>query len=267
MTYPFKTLIIDPPWPYQKASKSEKMTGFVNQEGNEQYPTLSIADLKALPVGDIVSDYVLMWTVGPFIREGLELFDSWGFLYRSQMVWTKSTGLGVGYWFRGDHELVLVGSRKNSDAIRTNERSVFSAPRTRHSAKPDNLHILVEKHFEGPYLEIFGRAARDGWTVLGNEAPEDGTDIRKSLESYIEKEEFMTEKTCETCNQVYKRDRGFKHRDGLCLGVIEKSVTLAAEPSLTEVDISQYIKLNQKIDSLRIELQRLENLKQQLEAL
>lgn len=194
MIAPFKTCIIDPPWPYGKASSHEKLSGFVSQEGSIQYDTLKIEEMEKLPVGEIVSDYILMWTVGPFIREALQLFDAWDFVYRSQACWSKSTGLGVGYWFRGDHELVLVGSKKDSAAIRTNERSVFLAPRSRHSEKPENLHIIVEKHFPGPYLEIFGRKARKNWVVLGNEAPGDGKDIRESLLKYVngfvEEEDF-----------------------------------------------------------------------------
>lgn len=189
--YAFRTAIIDPPWAYERVSKHKKLSGYVSQEGNEQYVTLSNDDLKALPVGKVVQDYVFLWTTGPFIREALDLLDSWGFEYKSQLCWYKNTGYGVGYWFRGDHELILVGKRPGAPSIRTNERSLFSImgtvlehKRTRHSAKPDALHEIAERHFPGPYLEIFGRRSREGWTVLGNEAPGDGLDIRESLQKY-----------------------------------------------------------------------------------
>lgn len=182
----FKTCIIDPPWPYERASKNEKLSGYVTQDNNTKYATLSIADLAALPVGSAVSHYLFMWCTGPFIREALQLFDAWGFKYVTQLCWRKSTGIGVGFWFRGDHELILVGKKPDVPSVRcTRVRSLFSAPRTRHSEKPDNLHVIIEDNFEGPYLEIFARKQRTGWTALGNEAPGDGADIRDSLPKLI----------------------------------------------------------------------------------
>lgn len=183
--YPFETAIIDPPWPYDRASSNTKLTGYVSQDGNEQYPTLSIEEMKKLPVGDVVGGYVFLWTVSPFLQEGLDLLNAWGFTYVTSMAWFKNTGLGVGYWFRGSHELVLVAKRDGYKSVRTGEQSIFQTPRTRHSAKPDNVHRMVGKHFPGPYLEVFGRQGRDGWTVLGNQAPGDGTDIRSSLPTLL----------------------------------------------------------------------------------
>lgn len=184
-TYKFETAIIDPPWPYERASKNAKLTGYVSQDGNEQYPTLSIEELGKLPIGDIVGGYIFVWTVSPFLQEGLDLIKNWGFNYVTSMAWFKNTGLGVGYWFRGSHELVLVAKRQGYKSVRTGEQSIFQTPRTRHSAKPDHLHLTVEKHFPGPYLEIFGRRSRDGWSVMGNQAPGDGTDIRDSLKGVL----------------------------------------------------------------------------------
>lgn len=179
----FKTAIIDPPWPYERASASEKLKGYVSQENNKQYETLSVERLKELPVGSVVSSYIFLWTVGPFLKEGIELLEAWGFEYKTQLCWHKNTGLGVGYWFRGDHELVLLGKRKGQPSIRTNVRSIFASPRLRHSEKPQTIHEIVEKHFPGPYLEMFGRKEREGWTIVGNEAPRDGKDIFESLQS------------------------------------------------------------------------------------
>ena len=185
MGYLFETAIIDPPWPYDRASKNEKLSGYVSQNGNEIYKTLSVEDMKLLPIGDIVGSYIFMWTVSPFLQEGLDLINAWGFKYITSMAWFKNTGLGVGYWFRGSHELILVAKRPGVPSVRTGEQSIFQSPRGRHSAKPDMVHRIVEKHFPGPYLEVFGRRHQPGWTVLGNESPEDGLDIRDSLHALI----------------------------------------------------------------------------------
>ena len=188
MSKPFSTAIIDPPWPYAGASSHKKLSGYVKCAVT-QYETIPMKDLMSLPIGEIVTDYIFLWSVAPFVASGeaSELLKSWGFIPRSMMFWHKNTGLGVGYWFRGDCEPILFASKKASPAIRTNERSLFASKRLRHSAKPDIVHELVEKHFPGPYLEIFGRRSRQGWTVLGNESPEDGKDIKEALQGLCPK--------------------------------------------------------------------------------
>ena len=182
MCEPFSTAIIDPPWPYEKTGEHKKLSGYVQKE----YETLSVESLKALPIGEVISKYIFLWTTGPFVGEGLDVLKSWGFEYKTQLVWYKTNGLGVGYWFRGDHEIVLVAKKHGAPSVRTNERSVFKSKRLGHSKKPEYIHRVAEKLFPGPYIEIFGRQSRDGWTVLGNEAPGDGRDIRQSLRLLLE---------------------------------------------------------------------------------
>jgi len=207
----FKTLIIDPPWPYERASGNSKLSGYVIQEGNSKYKTLTISDLKKLPINDVMHPdeaYVFLWTTGSFTEDAYGLMRAWGFIPKTQLCWCKSDkGLGVGYWFRGNHELVLVGKRAAAPSIRTGESSLIIHPRIGHSTKPATLHEIIEKRrepytrkdkngnilgvvptsFPGPFLEIFAREKRDGWTVLGNEAPGDLGDIRDTLPELIAK--------------------------------------------------------------------------------
>jgi hypothetical protein len=54
-----------------------------------------------------------------------------------------------------------------------------------HSRKPDELHPIIEACSPGPFLERFARTKRSGWTVWGNQAPDDldlftGPDYGKS---------------------------------------------------------------------------------------
>jgi N6-adenosine-specific RNA methylase IME4 len=44
------------------------------------------------------------------------------------------------------------------------------APRREHSRKPDETHDRIAALVDGPYLELFGRQSRTGWTVWGNES-------------------------------------------------------------------------------------------------
>jgi N6-adenosine-specific RNA methylase IME4 len=83
--------------------------------------------------------------------------------------------IGLGHWFRFNHELVLVGSRGNipAPAPGTQWNSVFDADRRGHSVKPDALHEMIEALFPSlPKLEMNARAARAGWDIWGAEAPE-----------------------------------------------------------------------------------------------
>ena len=38
-----------------------------------------------------------------------------------------------------------------------------------HSEKPDEAYLRMQRLFGGPYLELFARKERPGWTVWGNE--------------------------------------------------------------------------------------------------
>lgn len=209
----FKTAIIDPPWAYDSVSAHEKMTGYATQ----QYPVLSEDRLLALPVDEIMDKeeaYIFLWTTGPFAELGYRLLRHWNFVPITQLCWYKNTGLGVGYWFRGDHETVLVAARENAPSISTGERSLFASPRLGHSRKPDTVHEIIEKlreprrserkkkdgsvstrsiptSFPGPYLELFGRKSRPNWVVLGNavDQPIDeypkGPDILDAMKTII----------------------------------------------------------------------------------
>ncbi len=178
----FSTCIADPPWPYGKTGPKKKGEGFAG----DQYETMSIEELWHL--GDLIRpleiDYLFLWVAKKFLfqtREGFDIMVSWGFTPKSALVWHKKTGSGVGSWFKSDVEFVLLGTREGSPFRRTCETDFFSSPRLGHSIKPDYIHELAERKFSGPFLELFGRRTRPNWTVLGNQAPDDGRDIRESL--------------------------------------------------------------------------------------
>jgi N6-adenosine-specific RNA methylase IME4 len=202
MRQPFATAIIDPDWPYTVApgtkdfagdKRKGKLSGFTrNRDGKNQYrqkKPLSLDELKMLPVGDAVGGYILLWTVGPFLINGAaaDLLKAWGFEPASIITWAKydlknKHGYGgVGYWFLGNAEFCIVAKRPGYPSIRTGLSSLIVEPKGFHSSKPDNIHAICEARFPGPYLEIFGRELRSGWTVLGNEAPGDGKEISDSL--------------------------------------------------------------------------------------
>ncbi len=104
---------------------------------------------------------------------------AWGFQYKSNLVWHKirkdggSDGRGVGFYFRNVTELILFGVRgKNARTLQPGRTQVnYLASRKReHSRKPDEQYAIIEACSRGPFIELFARGEREGWTSWGNEA-------------------------------------------------------------------------------------------------
>lgn len=136
---------------------------------------MSLDEIKALDVASIAADdsVLLMWATVPMLPHALEVMAAWGFAYKSHVVWVKDR-FGTGYWFRNQHELLLVGTRGNppAPAPGTQWQSVIEAPVREHSRKPDEVYELIEAYFPNlPKIELFARHARPGWDRWGAEAP------------------------------------------------------------------------------------------------
>lgn len=157
----------DPPWRYE-FSKSD------SREIENQYPTMSLDEICALPVGAVAADdsVLFMWTTSPKLRESFSVLDAWGFEYKTCAVWDKQK-IGMGYYFRQQHEILLVATRGSLPAPEPEARpsSVISASRGKHSAKPAEVYELLEVMYPFlPKIELFCRSPRDGWDVWGNQS-------------------------------------------------------------------------------------------------
>ncbi len=125
---------------------------------------------KEIPFAD---DCILfLWGTAPKLKESLTVIESWGFEYKTHAIWDKQI-IGVVYYFRGQHELLLIG-RKGDPGVPIPENrpsSIFSVKRTEHSKKPDIVYDFIEKMYpDGKYLELFARQKHNGrWTIWGNE--------------------------------------------------------------------------------------------------
>jgi N6-adenosine-specific RNA methylase IME4 len=136
---------------------------------------MSLEDICALPVLNLASpDAVLfMWTTAPHLRESFDVLVAWGFEYKTCVVWVKDK-IGLGYFVRNQHELLLVATRGDMPSPSPANRppSVIIAPRREHSRKPDEAYDFIERMYpELPKIELFARNARDGWRVWGNQVP------------------------------------------------------------------------------------------------
>ena len=184
----FGTVLADPPWRFMNR------TGKVAPEHRRlaRYPTLNLDEICALPVADHLEDtaHCYLWVPNALLPDGLTVLAAWGFEYKSNLIWHKirkdggSDGRGVGFYFRNVTEIILFGTRgKNARTLAPGRRQVnmIATRKREHSRKPDEQYDLIESCSRGPYLELFGRGVRKGWTVWGNQASDD---YRPDWETY-----------------------------------------------------------------------------------
>ena len=148
------------------------MSGVERAAGNH-YPTLALDDICALPVADLATDdaVLFLWTTASHLQESWSVIQAWGFQYVSNIVWLKDK-LGLGYWVRNQHEVLLICRRGDMPTPLPTNRpsSVIISPRREHSRKPDEAYELIERMYpELPRIELFARQARSGWDAWGNE--------------------------------------------------------------------------------------------------
>jgi N6-adenosine-specific RNA methylase IME4 len=173
----FRTLLADPPWRFQNA------TGKVAPEHRRlaRYATMSFAEIEALPVAAVAeaTAHLYLWVPNALLPEGIAALRAWGFAYKANLVWHKirkdggSDGRGVGFYFRNVTELLLFGVRgRDARTLAPGRRQVnlIATRKREHSRKPDEQYDVIEACSPGPYLELFGRGLRAGWTTWGAQA-------------------------------------------------------------------------------------------------
>jgi N6-adenosine-specific RNA methylase IME4 len=187
----WRTLVIDPPWEYRQrwlqAGKGNALThdglaGIFKKGGARgdaragirgaaaKYGCMSLADIRALPVADWAEDnaHLYLWTTNAFLRDAFDCMKGWGFDYKTLITWRK-TQMGMGMYWRNSTEHVLFGVRGKLKLLRRDLRTDFTAQRGPHSQKPDVFYDLVEMASPGPWIEVFARRQRMGWSVAGDQ--------------------------------------------------------------------------------------------------
>ncbi|MBS0515746.1 MAG: S-adenosylmethionine-binding protein [Proteobacteria bacterium] len=173
----FHTILADPPWQFQ--NRTGKMAP--EHKRLNRYGTMSLEEILALPISAAAEDvaHLYLWVPNALLPEGLRVMEAWGFAYKSNIVWHKvrkdggPDGRGVGFYFRNTTELVLFGVRgKNARTLAPGRRQVniLRTMKREHSRKPDEMYELIETCSPGPYLELFARGSRNGWSTWGNQA-------------------------------------------------------------------------------------------------
>ena len=167
----YRTILADPPWQFQNR------TGKVAPEHKRlnRYPTMELEDIKKIPVEAVTDEkaHLYLWVPNALLPEGLAVMQAWGFEYKANIVWEKvrkdggPDGRGVGFYFRnrGKPNRTLAPARSQVNLIRSMKRE--------HSRKPDEIYPIIEACSPGPYLELFARGTRAGWTLWGDQANSD----------------------------------------------------------------------------------------------
>lgn len=175
----YQIILADPPWTYANMKNKDPKMGGIS------YPTMSLAEIKALPVADLADKdcALFMWATMPLLREGLEVIEAWGFKYTTcAFTWVKQNpsgeGIysGLGHWTNGNAELCLFAKRGAPKRVEKNVKQILIAPRGRHSAKPVETRERITRLLgDLPRIELFAREKPEGWDVWGNEVENDIT--------------------------------------------------------------------------------------------
>ena len=165
-TQKYGIIYADPPWRYESATP--------NRVIENHYPTMDLQEIKDLGVPDICHEVCVLylWATSAKAPEAFEVMEAWEFTYKSQFVWVKNK-IGMGYWARNQHELLLIGTKGKFPPPEPENRisSVINEVRTEHSVKPISVAKMIEANYPNvAKIEMFSRQSRDGWDAFGNES-------------------------------------------------------------------------------------------------
>ncbi len=165
----FRVVCADPPWSF-----GDKLPG-ASRGAEKNYSVMSIDDICKFQLPPIDDNAILfMWRVSSQVAEAYRVVAAWGFTPKTEIVWLKRTSggkrwFGMGRYVRAEHETCIVAVRGRFPVKSKSVRSTFEAQAGRHSEKPEAFYGIVEALADGPYVELFARRQREGWTCLGNE--------------------------------------------------------------------------------------------------
>jgi len=162
----YSVIYAAPPWQNDLADIS-------NRAGKHSY-SLKVSDIKKMQVPAEDNAVLFMWATAPLLKEALEVMAAWGFKYKTSSVWDKKKA-GLDFWFKGQHELLLVGVK---GAFKAPEKvymvsSVHREAEKDQSKKPVYYNEIIERMFpDEKYLEMFSNQPyNDKWAVWSSQQP------------------------------------------------------------------------------------------------
>lgn len=171
---PFGCILADPPWAFRTFGGKNCTP---HRGDHDHYVTTETAELSAIPVASVAAKdaALLMWVVDSHFTEALDLGRAWGFEFKTcAFVWVKSREgynpvPGMGYWTRKQTEQCWLFTRGKPKRLGKGVEQIIHCKRGAHSAKPDRQYERIEALVGGPYLELFARSQRPGWTAWGDQ--------------------------------------------------------------------------------------------------
>lgn len=179
----YRLILSDWPWLFSLRSKAGE-----GKAPQAHYDCIPIDVIRALPVWKLAANdsITLQWSTSPLLDQQIEVMKDHGFVYKQEAPWLKGSPTSVGepgdeghkaafsggYLWRNCHEPLLIGTRGEPELLpaRRSERAAFYDARREHSRKPDDIYRKAETLCAGPYLELFSRSNREGWTSFGNQS-------------------------------------------------------------------------------------------------
>jgi N6-adenosine-specific RNA methylase IME4 len=177
----FGAILCDPPWKFEHWGKDT----ICGRDPENHYDLMTMNEIVALPVADVAADncVLFLWITWPMLQHALHVIGAWRFTYKTcAFAWMKAdvatinmfsgpvdADMKLGYWTRANSEVCLLATRGNPKRIDAGVRQGIIEPARQHSRKPDCVHQRIERLVAGPYLELFARQRRPGWTSWGNQ--------------------------------------------------------------------------------------------------
>lgn len=163
----YDVIMADPPWRFALRSKRGE-----KKSAQAHYSTMSIDELRALPVADLARGDCLLWlwATWPMLPVQMGVLKSWGFSYVTGGAWDKRMW-GPGYVIRSVCEPFLLGTIGEPRIRGKAVGNIIRECRREHSRKPEDGYAKCEKlaPWARRRAELFSRTDRPGWNSWGDE--------------------------------------------------------------------------------------------------
>ena len=167
----YQIIYADPPYSY----RNKRTGGSMKSGASAKYPTMELKDIQLLSVARLadLNCACFLWVPVPLLPDGFDILKTWGFEYKTAIFWRKIMSLGMGFWFRGQVEVCLLGVVGKVKAFRIQKPNFIQSKVGRHSEKPEEMRQLIEETGLTPRIELFARKKVEGWDCWGNEVESD----------------------------------------------------------------------------------------------